>query len=90
LPARVSEDDADALIAHLAQDTAPARVDLQTGVITVGNDSVHFALDEVWREKLINGRDDIDLTRQHEAAIAAFRAARRAQKSWATPRGVPA
>jgi len=87
LPARVTEAEIDGLIAALGTGTAAAQVDLATGTAAIDGHSVTFQLDEIWREKLINGWDDIDLTRQHDTAIAAYRARRVAQKSWAIPRG---
>jgi len=87
LPARVSEAEVDSLIAALGEGKAPVAVDLAAGHLTIGNHQIGFALDNVWREKLINGWDDIDLTRKHDTAIAAYRAARRTQKPWAIPRG---
>ncbi|NKX45769.1 3-isopropylmalate dehydratase small subunit [Roseicyclus persicicus] len=87
LPARIEADAADALIAALGQGTAPATIDLAAGTATVGDTTLPFALDPVWREKLINGWDDIDLTRHHAAAIAAYRARLAADRAWAIPRG---
>lgn len=87
LPAQVSEAEADALILALGEGSAPAQIDLTKGRITMGAFGASFTLAPVWREKLINGWDDIDLTRQHATAIAAYRARRMAEKSWAIPRG---
>ncbi len=44
-----------------------------------------FEIDPVWQTKLMNGWDDIDLTRQHEAAIAAFTTERKAGAGWSWP-----
>ncbi len=38
----------------------------------VGNLSVPFEVDPVWRTKLLNGWDDIDLTDSYASAIASF------------------
>lgn len=81
LPARV--EDTDALLAALGDGTLPARADLQTQTVTVGDLSLPFQIEPAWREKLINGWDDIDLTRAHSAEIAAFRAGHRAAAPWA-------
>jgi 3-isopropylmalate/(R)-2-methylmalate dehydratase small subunit len=83
LPARVSEKDAERLL-----EATPARlsVDLEALTIMGGEGlSVAFALDPVWRLKLINGWDDIDLTRSHEAEIARFAEGRRALQPWLWP-----
>jgi 3-isopropylmalate/(R)-2-methylmalate dehydratase small subunit len=87
LPARVSEAEADALIAVLAGGGAPARIDLDTRSLEIGGRRVTFALDDIWQQKLVNGWDDIDLTRHHADAIAAFRETRLRRHPWAIPRG---
>ena len=72
LPAVLPEKD----IARLA--AAPdLAVDLDSLEVTTGAESIGFDLDARWREKLMQGWDDIDLTLQHREAIAAFRADRR-------------
>lgn len=55
---------------------ARARVDLRAGRVRIGETEAPFALREIWRTKLIEGWDDIDLTRARDAAIADFAAAR--------------
>jgi 3-isopropylmalate/(R)-2-methylmalate dehydratase small subunit len=84
LPARVEAADATALAAHSG---GTAQVSLKDLTIALGPLTVPFTIDPVWREKLINGWDDIDLTRQHAEAIAAFRATRARHQPWAIPRG---
>lgn len=83
LPARVTEAEAERLLS-----AAPCRltVDLEAGSITGAGAPVDFALDPVWRLKLINGWDDIDLTAAHAEAIAAYAAARRRDTPWNWPR----
>jgi len=82
LPARVSPEDAERLIA-----AAPCRLtaDLEAGTLTGAGAPVAFALDPVWRLKLVNGWDDIDLTGAHADTIAGFAAARRAARPWLWP-----
>ena len=75
LPARLPEDRIEALLTRLGTDIAPMTVDLTDSVIRLGNEVIPFDLDPIWRLKLINGWDDIDMTASHGAAIAAFRAA---------------
>ena len=83
LPARVSEQDAERLIAATP---ASLNVDLEALTITApGGLEIAFALDPVWRLKLINGWDDIDLTRSHAADIARFAEKRRAGRPWLWP-----
>ncbi len=73
LPARLSADQ----IADLGAGET-AQVDLATKTLTVGAVSARYDLDDTWREKLINGWDDIDLTLQHRERIAQYRANRAA------------
>ncbi len=85
LPARVSEADCEALLAGLA---TPNRVvvDLEACTIVCGNLSVPFEVDPVWRTKLLNGWDDIDLTLSRQTEIAAFTAADAGLRPWMAPR----
>ena len=76
LPARLPEDRIEAMIARLGDKAEEMTVDLTDGVIRIGNEVIPFDLDPIWRLKLINGWDDIDMTASHGPAIAAFRAAR--------------
>ncbi len=85
LPARVTPDVAEAMIVRLGDQEAPAEIDLTSQTLAVAGQSTHFDLDPVWREKLINGWDDIDLTRNHGAAITAFRNELSQTRNWAFP-----
>ncbi len=85
LPARISEADADALLAHLAAGPRSLAVDLDAETVAGEGIAVPFALDPVWRTKLTNGWDDIDLTRAHAHAIADHRATLRANTRWLWP-----
>ncbi|MEE4346164.1 MAG: 3-isopropylmalate dehydratase small subunit [Paracoccaceae bacterium] len=76
LPARLPEEQIEALIACLGDGSAVMTVDLTDGVIRIGNEVIPFDLDPIWRLKLINGWDDIDMTASHGTAIAAFRSER--------------
>ncbi len=83
LPARLPEEQIEALIARLGDGAAVMTVDLTDGVIRIGNEVIPFDLDPIWRLKLLNGWDDIDMTASHGAAIAAFRANRAVQAPYA-------
>jgi 3-isopropylmalate/(R)-2-methylmalate dehydratase small subunit len=72
LPAQVSEENAAHLLKSL-ENPANMDVDLNTGRLRLGDLEVPFTIDPVRREKLMNGWDDIDLTRSHTDAIRAFR-----------------
>ncbi|CAH2598717.1 3-isopropylmalate dehydratase subunit LeuD [Rhodovastum atsumiense] len=85
LPARAEEADAEALLALLAGGLTDLTVDLDTCRIQAGEHAVSFAVDPVWRTKLLNGWDDIDLTLHHLPDIDAFVARDRVARPWATP-----
>lgn len=84
LPARVEPEAAARLAA-----AAPVRlaVDLDASVVAGAGEEVGFEIDPVWRLKLVNGWDDIDLTAEEAPAIAAFAARDRGLRPWARPTG---
>jgi 3-isopropylmalate/(R)-2-methylmalate dehydratase small subunit len=84
LPARVSEADAEALLAFLA-DRRELTVDLDACTIQAGGADFGFEVDPVHRVKLLNGWDDLDLTLSHAEAIAAFAKADGAGRPWLSP-----
>ncbi|MHA6325197.1 3-isopropylmalate dehydratase small subunit [Roseivivax sp. CAU 1753] len=84
LPARVA--DTDAILAAMGDATARVEVDLDVATLRVNGQPYGFDLPPLWAEKLRNGWDDIDLTRAHVDAIAAFRTARARDAAWAWPR----
>ena len=85
LPACVPDATIDAIAARLSGRAGPGQIDLAAGGGHVAGIPVAFTLDPVWREKLVNGWDDIDLTRAHGPAIDAFAAARRTDRPWTVP-----
>lgn len=87
LPARVTEAEAERLLDALA---AGGRlvVDLEAERIEGAGEPVAFSIDPVWRVKLLNGWDDLALTRSHGDEIAAFAKADRERRPWASPRPV--
>lgn len=84
LPAVVSEEIAHALIEHLARDPRIV-VDLDAQTIACGDLSTGFTIDPVWRTKLLNGWDDLDLTLSFGAEIDAFFARDAAERPWVLP-----
>ncbi|HEV2565195.1 MAG TPA: 3-isopropylmalate dehydratase small subunit [Microvirga sp.] len=86
LPARVDERDGEALIGLLQEIHAELTVDLEAQTISAKERSVPFAIDPVWRTKLLNGWDDIDITLNQADAIARFRAEDSVRRPWTTPR----
>jgi 3-isopropylmalate/(R)-2-methylmalate dehydratase small subunit len=86
LPAQVSPDDAESILALLDAAEVPRLVvDLENLRITAGSRSFPFAIDTVRRLQLLNGWDDLDLTRRHLDKIAAYRARRVAEAPWILP-----
>ncbi len=85
LPATVSEEDAEALLEALGEAPGPLRVDLEAQRIDIGALSVDFTITPTWRTKLLNGWDDIDMTRQHQAEIARFAADYAHRHPWVEP-----
>jgi 3-isopropylmalate/(R)-2-methylmalate dehydratase small subunit len=87
LPARVEEADAERLIvAASAEGADPVTVDLAAQTIRFGETACPFSIDPVWKQQLLNGWDDIDLTLNEASAIAAFRARDERARPWAAPR----
>lgn len=86
LPATVSEADGEALLAALQGDAAPRlTVDLEACTIASEAGVIPFTLDPVRRLQLLNGWDDLDLTRRHEAEIAAFKRSYAQASPWTRP-----
>jgi 3-isopropylmalate/(R)-2-methylmalate dehydratase small subunit len=79
LPAVAADADVEAM---LAMAPVPFTVDLAAGTIAAGNCVWGFTVNAVWREKLLQGWDDIDLTRRHQGVIEAFVAKDRTQRPW--------
>ena len=86
LPAQISEQDAQALV-HAGEMVGPrpVTIDLAAQTITCGNLVVPFAIDPVWKKQLLNGWDDIDMTRSEAAAIARFTEQDARRRPWMAP-----
>ncbi len=86
LPAVLPEEAIDDLLAALrASPNVEVSVDLETQTVNWGNRRVAFQIDPIWREQLLNGWDDIDVTRSFTEDIAKFAKARVAKQSWTRP-----
>ncbi len=83
LPAIVNHEQWNALRTALGNSGQAASVDLKTCTLQVAKSTIDFRLDETWRIKLINGWNDIDLTRTHTDAIQAYRLRRMTKHPWA-------
>jgi 3-isopropylmalate/(R)-2-methylmalate dehydratase small subunit len=64
-----------------------ATVDLETQMVTCGNHVLRFSIASSWRDQLLNGWDEIDLTRSHRQEIETFRHMRREFEPWIFVRG---
>lgn len=82
LPAVVEEDDAERLLAAIGDAPTAIHVDLEQQLIRVAEVEVSFSISPVWRTKLLNGWDDIDMTRQHADTITDFATRYIAQFPW--------
>ena len=83
----ITESDMEAMWAAIdANPGVSAKVDLPAQLVTIGELSVSFEIDEYTKWRLTEGLDDIGITLQNEAAIAAFEAKR---ESW-RPKTLPA
>jgi 3-isopropylmalate/(R)-2-methylmalate dehydratase small subunit len=77
LPIRLSEEAVDDLFQRASQPGYQVTIDLNNCTITDGAGlSPSFEVEEARRFKLLRGLDDIALTLEHEAKIAAYEAAR--------------
>jgi len=85
LPARVSDVDAEGLLADLTHGPSILTVDLEAKLIETERRRVSFDIAPAWRAKLLNGWDDIDLTLSHREAITAFIHDDTARRPWARP-----
>jgi 3-isopropylmalate/(R)-2-methylmalate dehydratase small subunit len=86
LPARLDEGDCERLLDALQTGHRRLGVDLESCIIRCGDLSMRFDIDPVWRTRLLNGWDDIDLTLRHASDITGFAAARVRANPWTTPR----
>ena len=87
LPACVSPADIEMLLADPVVLAGGAiRVDLAAQTVSVGNKVTAFEVRADWKKQLLNGWDDVDLTRSYADHIAAFVARDKAGRPWATPR----
>jgi 3-isopropylmalate/(R)-2-methylmalate dehydratase small subunit len=84
LPARVSEENAETLLALVAPAGVAVTVDLDACELTAAGRVFPFQVDPIWRVKLINGWDDIDITRRYEADIARWLGADARLRPWAS------
>jgi 3-isopropylmalate/(R)-2-methylmalate dehydratase small subunit len=83
LPAQVTEEDAERLLTLTAPGGVELTVDLAAQEVVHETLSLPFRIDPAWRLKLLNGWDDIDLTRSFETEIARWTERDRLDRPWA-------
>ena len=87
LPAQIDEATYVALSQSLERGAQTIKIDLGARSLQLGSVEARFSIDDSWALKLMNGWDDIDLTRHHRTAIAAFKNIRYQTTAWAWPNG---
>ncbi len=86
LAAVVAEADIEAILAALeAKPDLPVTVDLVDLRITWGNQTASFTIDPVWRDQLLNGWDDVQVTQSFADAITAFKKTDATTRPWMRP-----
>ena len=91
LTAVVRDEEVAVLMAAMGTEPSlPVSVDLAAQTIAFGRDALRFSIDPVRRLRLLNGWEDIDLTRSRGSEIAAFKATDPARRPWAIPPVAPA
>jgi len=86
LTAVVSEPESGALMAALTREpTLSVSVDLEEKTITCGELRHRFAIDVARQIRLLNGWDDIDVTKSFQDQIGAFKAANLKRRPWTIP-----
>ncbi|MCQ4160192.1 3-isopropylmalate dehydratase small subunit [Roseomonas sp. GC11] len=83
LPARLEEDGVEILLSWLQAGGQRLVVDLTECQVRADGLTLPFRIDPVWRVKLLNGWNDLDLTLSHAEAITAFAAADALLRPWA-------
>ena len=87
LPAQIDEATYETLSQSLERRPQTIMIDLGARSLQLGSVEARFSIDDSWALKLMNGWDDIDLTRQYRTAIAAFKNIRHQTTAWAWPNG---
>lgn len=86
LPAIISEADIETLLNDsMLRSGGLVHIDLAQQILRVGNHVVEFEIEPVWKTQLLNGWDDIDMTRSYSAAIADFVTRDAQARPWAKP-----
>jgi 3-isopropylmalate/(R)-2-methylmalate dehydratase small subunit len=63
-------------------------VDLEAQIISLGTGTFEFQIDPVWRVRLLNGWDDLNMTLRFSDRINVWQTADRQRRPWAQVRAV--
>lgn len=86
LAAIVDESVAEAILAALeAKPDLPVTVDLAEQRVTWANQVAPITIDPIWREQLLNGWDDVQVTQSFAGAIERFKTSDAAARPWMRP-----
>ncbi len=85
LPAVIDEASAEQLLSALGQQCLEASLDLLDQTVRVGQLSVRFDIKPHWKQKLLNGWDDIALTLSMKSDIDEFQRSRQTALPWLSP-----
>lgn len=83
LPGRIDEGEMEALLELLSPGGVEVDIDLEGCRVTVLGRCFSFSVDPVWRIRLLNGWDDIDMTRHFKDDIDAWCKHDRELRPWA-------
>jgi 3-isopropylmalate/(R)-2-methylmalate dehydratase small subunit len=85
LPAVIDEACTERLLAALGQGCLSASLDLERQSLHIGDLSVSFDIKPHWKQKLLNGWDDIALTLSMKSEIDGFHRSRQTGVPWLFP-----
>lgn len=86
LPAQIAEADAELLLGDgFIANGGAVQIDLAAQTVRAGNRVFHFDIEPVWKTQLLNGWDDIDMTRSYRDAIDAYVQRDQLARPWAAP-----
>ncbi|MBC6408580.1 MAG: 3-isopropylmalate dehydratase small subunit [Rhodobacteraceae bacterium] len=87
LPAKMPDDDISDLKAAVSGTDRDIAISIETQTIACGAYRASFAISDIWKLKLQNGWDDVDLTLQHAHKIERYARENRAARPWTWPNG---
>jgi 3-isopropylmalate/(R)-2-methylmalate dehydratase small subunit len=88
LPARLNESAVEIVLELLAPGGVEIEVDLEAQIISLGTGTFEFQIDPVWRVRLLNGWDDLNMTLRFSDRINVWQTADRQRRPWAQVRAV--